>query len=409
MKFKERNAKFKVVIAGAGPAGASLAIRLARENFRVVLIEREKFPRHKLCGEFISPECLAHFRELDVLDEMLDAGGERIADTFFYEPGGKRICVSSEWFGGASQSALSLSRAEMDLRLLQRARQAGVEIFEATSVTNVLIDGATAAAARGVTIKQPDKSETEIDADLIIDATGRTGVLSKLVEREFARKADSDCKKREKPRRAALKNKLVGFKAHLKNVRIERGVCEIYIFKGGYGGLSFVENDLANHCFLIKAETVRKFSGDVEAITEKVIFRNKRACQTLREAVPATDWLSVAIDGFGAKELSPVEKLLTIGDAAAFIDPFTGSGMLMALESAKIMARCIIENSGSSARLRAAYEATHKREFQKRLYVCSLLRRAAFMPNLAKIVISSLEYSARARRHLARATRQSLQ
>ena len=75
----------KITIVGAGPAGSSLAIRLANAGFVVTLIERERFPRHKLCGEFISPECLRHFRELGVLDEMLDADGRRIAETRFIQ------------------------------------------------------------------------------------------------------------------------------------------------------------------------------------------------------------------------------------------------------------------------------------------------------------------------------------
>ena len=77
-----------IVIAGAGPAGSSLAIRLSRLGFTVTLIERYKFPRAKLCGEFISPECLKHFEELGVLDEMLTAGGDRVSETVFYETAG---------------------------------------------------------------------------------------------------------------------------------------------------------------------------------------------------------------------------------------------------------------------------------------------------------------------------------
>src|SRR5215210_6248074 len=122
---KIQNPKSKILIVGAGPAGASLAIRLAKENFDVVLIEREKFPRQKLCGEFISPECLAHFRQLGVLDEMLSAGGERILETVFYAPNGNSVSVPSQWFGGGLQGALSLSRAEMDFRLMEKAKNAG--------------------------------------------------------------------------------------------------------------------------------------------------------------------------------------------------------------------------------------------------------------------------------------------
>ena len=90
----------KIAIAGAGPAGSSLAIRLAEAGFDVTLIEREKFPRHKLCGEFISPECFDHFRELGVLDRMLSAGGDHISETRFYSPSGRNVAVPSEWFGG---------------------------------------------------------------------------------------------------------------------------------------------------------------------------------------------------------------------------------------------------------------------------------------------------------------------
>ncbi|HEX8638725.1 MAG TPA: FAD-dependent oxidoreductase, partial [Pyrinomonadaceae bacterium] len=100
-KIKTRKPKSKILIAGAGPAGASLAIRLAAQGLQVCLIERERFPRQKLCGEFISPECSRHFAELGVLDSMITAGGERIVETVFYAANGKNVRVPSEWFGGS--------------------------------------------------------------------------------------------------------------------------------------------------------------------------------------------------------------------------------------------------------------------------------------------------------------------
>ncbi len=81
--------KPNILIVGAGVAGSSLAVRLARENFHVTLSERESFPRHKLCGEFISPEALVHFKKLGVLDEMLAIGGDRIGETVFYSARGQ--------------------------------------------------------------------------------------------------------------------------------------------------------------------------------------------------------------------------------------------------------------------------------------------------------------------------------
>ena len=75
---------FDVAIAGAGPAGASAAIQLALTGARVLLIEEKKFPRAKLCGEFISPECLTHFKRLGVMDQMSAAGGAAVSETVFY-------------------------------------------------------------------------------------------------------------------------------------------------------------------------------------------------------------------------------------------------------------------------------------------------------------------------------------
>jgi flavin-dependent dehydrogenase len=200
-------------------------------------------------------------------------------------------------------------------------------------------------------------------------------------------------------------SKLVGFKIHLENVNLKKGVCEIYFFRGGYGGLSFVENNKANHCFLITAETVKKFGGDADAIVENVIFENRRARETMCDAKAVFDWLAVSVDGFGVKNLSPAENLLSVGDAAAFIDPFTGSGMLMALESAEILARSIFENKNSTSEIARNYAVSHREKFRRRLFICDIMRRAAFAPKLADGVIYALNFSRRATEFLTRSTR----
>ena len=396
---KIQNPKSKIAVVGAGPAGASLAIRLAKSGFEVVLVEREKFPRHKLCGEFISPECLEHFRELEVLDEMLASGGERVRETVFYAPNGRSVTVPSAWFGN-SQGALGLSRAEMDFRLLEKARESGVEVLEETQTVGVLYENSEVG---GVKVKSKTGETREITAALTIDATGRGNVLGKLVgklrrgEREKGRRGE----------KSEIRNRLVGFKAHLENVNLERGRCEIYFFRGGYGGLSFVENNLANHCFLIKADLVKKYIGQTNLLVEEIIFQNKRARATMQDAAPVADWLAVSVDGFGLKDLNPAKNLFAVGDAAAFIDPFTGSGMLMAFESAELLAKALVEHRFSTADAAENYKLNFQRKFQKRLRICSLLRRAAFMPNLAKTVISALSLSRGAREFLTRSTRES--
>src|SRR5260370_19227739 len=111
---------YDVIIAGGGPDGASAAVHGATRGGRVLLAEQKKFPRGKLCGEFISAECARHFERLGVAEQMFAAQPARLSATVFYSRKGKSVSVPSAWFG-ADGLALGLSRAEMDERLLRRA------------------------------------------------------------------------------------------------------------------------------------------------------------------------------------------------------------------------------------------------------------------------------------------------
>ena len=130
----------------------------------------------------------------------------------------------------------------------------------------------------------------------------------------------------------------------------------------------------------------------------------------LRNAKARTPWLAVTLEKFGRHKLSPAKGLLTIGDAASFIDPFTGSGMLMALESGELAANAISDHLSQSAskdidELSANYKAAYEQSFDSRLRVCSLMRRAAFTPGIAAIAISMFGLSYHVRHFIARGTR----
>jgi flavin-dependent dehydrogenase len=127
---------YDVIVVGGGPAGSSTAIHLAQRGISVLLIEQKRFPRAKLCGEFISPECADHFEKLGVAASMQASEPAEITQTVFYSRRTKRIVVPSWWFGGSF--ALGLSRAEMDNNLLRRAKDLGVNVLEETSVTELI-------------------------------------------------------------------------------------------------------------------------------------------------------------------------------------------------------------------------------------------------------------------------------
>ena len=373
---------FDVIIAGAGPAGASAAIHLASNNLRVLLVEQKKFPRAKLCGEFISPECQRHFETLGVAKEIAISAPAAITETIFYSSRGHRVSVPSSWFGGTA--ALGLSRAAMDDVLLRRARACGVNVIEGATINEPILDGKN---VRGVRLK-----ENEYFAPFTIDATGRARILTKKLNTA------------EPKSRATL----IAFKAHLRNTRVAPNACEIYFYPDGYGGLSTVEDDISNLCFIISAEQVKRHHSNPDVIVRELVMKNRRAADTLAHAQLDSEWLSASWERFGRRQPNPANGMLAIGDAAAFIDPFTGSGMLMAFESGELAAGVIVRHRDKlpdSQSIGAAYAAEFVRKFDSRLRISGWLRRAAFKPRLAGMTIALCSVSKHFRSQIARATR----
>ncbi len=375
---------FDVIIAGAGPAGSSAAIHLARNDLRVLLVEQKKFPRAKLCGEFISPECQRHFETLGVANAIKLSAPASITETIFYSTRGHHVTIPSTWFSGST--ALGLSRAVMDQVLLQRARDCGVTVLEGTSITDPICENGD---VLGVRLKTTE----EYFAPLTIDATGRAHILSRKLHAG---------EPRSKP-------KLIAFKVHLKNTRVAPNTCEIYFYPEGYGGLSSVEGDVSNLCFIISAEQVKRHYSNPELVMREMVMKNQRAAHTLAHAQPESEWLSASWERFGRQHPSPANGLLAIGDSAAFIDPFTGSGMLMAFESGELVADVIVRHRDKLAtgELCANYATEYAQKFDSRLRICGWLRRLAFRPRLAGLGIAICGASNRFRNRIARATRSS--
>lgn len=377
-----RDNNFDVIVAGGGPAGASAAIHLARNGASVLLVEQKKFPRPKLCGEFISPECQAHFAKLGVAETMISAGPSLLGETVFYSTKGHHVAVPSSWFG--SGAAFGLSRAVMDEVLLRHAQQQGVAVLEGANITDAILEGDT---VTGVRVKT-DAGHNDYRAPITIDATGRARILSRKLNKENRRPT------------------LVAFKAHFRNTKVAPGACEIYFYPGGYGGLSTVEAGASNLCFIVAAADVKRCHSDPNVVLRELVMKNRRAAHTLESPELSSEWLSASWERFGRQRPSPAPGLLAIGDSAAFIDPFTGSGMLMAFESGELVAQVILRYmTDPFAVLAAGYTASYRQTFDSRLRICGLLRRAAFSPRLAELGIAICGASDRLRTRLARATR----
>ncbi|HET6979976.1 MAG TPA: NAD(P)/FAD-dependent oxidoreductase [Pyrinomonadaceae bacterium] len=378
---------FDVIVAGGGPAGSSAAIRLATNGMRVLLAEQKRFPRPKLCGEFISPECQRHFENLGVADAIKTTGPTALTETVFYSARGHHVTIPSDWFG--RPAALGLSRAVMDHVLLQRARDCGVTVLEDTTITEPILEGRD---VRGVKLKTNGHDE-EYFAPLTIDATGRAHILSRKLHTG-------------EPKSRA---KLIAFKVHLRNTRVAPNACEIYFYPEGYGGLSSVENGISNLCFIISAEQVKRHHSDPEVVMREMVMKNQRAAYTLEHAQTESEWLSASWERFGRQKPSPANGLLAIGDSAAFIDPFTGSGMLMAFESGELAAEVIVRQRDKLAtnELCTTYAIEYAQKFDSRLRISGWLRRLAFKPRLAGLGIAICGTSNRLRNRIARATRSS--
>jgi len=381
---------YDVIIAGGGPAGSSSAIRLSLAGLNVLLIEKADFPRHKLCGEFISPECLPYFAELGVLPDLYLAGAMRVERTAFYGRHGAKVEIPSDWLGNHGRAAIGLSRAAMDAALLDRAVAVGTRVMTETTVKRVHREQGGVA---GVQFRDKSGTENEARANILLDATGRSRSLAQQVVQATPGKTPA---------------KSVAFKAHLRGCRVAPGDCEIYAYRGGYGGCTSIEGDLANLCFIVPSADVKRLGSDPNRVMHEIVCTNRRAATALVDAEMTGQWYAVPVARYGRFDLSPVTGLLAVGDSAGFIDPFTGSGMLMALESAKIVSDviCNARDLGLDRSILAKdYAVRYSAKFDKRFRMSRILRVTTSVPYLDEMLISVLSKSEAASRTLAMLTR----
>jgi flavin-dependent dehydrogenase len=305
----------EALIIGGGPAGASLAVRLARAGRPVLLIEREAGPHDKVCGEFLSFEAAGYLAELGL--DATALGAVPIAGVDLMH--GDRTAKSDLPF-----QALSLSRRIMDEALLARAVEVGARVVRGRRVTRLV-------RVAGRWRAQLNDGDA-VEAGDVFLATGKHDLRG--WGRPPGRQAD-----------------LIGFKQHwtlspAQAGRI-RGRVELHLFPGGYAGLEPVEGHHANLCLVVRKRALNAAGRNWPSLLESL----KTTCPSLNARLegghPWTDKaLAVASIPYGHVRARG-DGLWRLGDQAAVIPSLAGEGMSIAMHSARLAAEVVLAGGTS--------------------------------------------------------------
>jgi len=311
-----------VAVIGGGIAGSALAALLARSGREVMLLEKDVFPRHKLCGEFLSPESQLLLERIGCLREVLALGPARITHGRFFSPSGRDALF------GLGGEALGLSRWALDEALFRHAGRSGASAREGAKVLRV----EEAGGVRRLGVEWKGGRRTTVEARLVVAAYGRRSALDVPFSRAFLQEPAP----------------YLGLKRHHRPADTEEGRrrfselegrVEIHLFDGGYCGLSHVEGGRVNVCVLLEKELLKSLAAprwdDVSAAMRE---RSASLRERLAALTPDEEGFHAAAGlGFSPKETSR-GSVIFIGDAAGMIAPLCGDGQAMALESAVMLA-----------------------------------------------------------------------
>jgi flavin-dependent dehydrogenase len=325
------NKSFEIIIIGGGLAGLCNAIHLSKFGKSVLLIEKNEYPKHKVCGEYISNEVLPYLSFLDI--NPFDFGAVKI-DEFQLSTTKNNLITAKLPLGG-----FGISRYKLDFILSEKAKENGVVILQ-DSVLNVQFTDDF------FTVET--KENKAFTAKIAIGAFGKRSLLDVKMNRAFIQK----------------KSPYLGVKIHVKG-NFPTNLVALHNFKGGYCGVSKVENNAINLCYITNYTSFKKYKN-IDDFQEQVVFKNQFLKEIFLNSKAIFEKpLSISQISFETKK--PVENnLLMCGDSAGMIHPLCGNGMSMAIESAQLASLLILNCLNGKIESRKTLEKQYLRQWNKK-------------------------------------------
>jgi flavin-dependent dehydrogenase len=358
-----------IVVAGGGPAGAAAAALLARGGRRVLVVEREAGPTHKVCGEFLGGPALASLARLGI--DVAGLGASPIDRVRVVR--GRTVAEAPLGFKGAG-----LSRHAMDEALLRRAVADGAEILRGAAIRS-LSDSALEVDGAG-----------RIEGSALVLATGKHEMRG--AKRALVRPAED----------------LVGFKTHLRlspaQTEALRGAIELILFPDSYAGLQMVEGGEANLCLLTDRARFQRAGATWDGLLADLLAESPHLRARLGDATAWPKPLAISRVPYGfvhrESEGPGTPAVFRLGDQMGVIPSLAGEGMAIALHSAFVASACLLENGSASA-----YHAAMRRSVTRPIRVASALYRCGRARVGQGMMMATMRAWPGALRALAAATR----
>ncbi|OOG77572.1 NAD(P)/FAD-dependent oxidoreductase [Flavobacterium sp. A45] len=331
-----------VAIIGGGLAGLTAAIHLSKIGLKVIVIEKNEFPKHKVCGEYISNEIMSYLDWLSI--DISELKPTHISKLDFSTSDGKMVHCDLP-LGG-----FGVSRYTLDAFLLRKAIENGCEIIQG-NVENVVFEDDIFTVSTS--------NNRIITSRIVIGAFGKRSNIDHELKRQFIQK----------------KSHWLAVKAHYSG-EFPDNLVALHNFEGGYCGVSKVENNKINICYLASYESFKKYKS-IDDYQNQIVIKNPHLklifdkCKMLFEAP-----LTISQVSFG-KKATVENHILMIGDTAGLIHPLCGNGMAMAIHSAKIVSELISDFYTNKIKTRDELEKMYVNEweenFEKRLRIGRIL------------------------------------